>query len=310
MKKRYIFIILILVIYVLLQVIPYNKDKNDTVFIVEKGQPPLVIAHGGAKLLYPENTWMAYDSCFEIGVDVFEIDLRLTKDNVLITHHNADISDNSNGEGLINQMTLEQINTYNFAQNFTTIDNTQPYKDLDPQQLLEYGNKLSPVSLEEMFIKYGDSILYILEIKDESIIGEHANTELLRLIEKYELQNNVCVASFDQDTLNHFESISDESIVTSFDMSTATSFIIANYAGYGYFTNYTKDGFQLPLKEFGVPLNTKYLINKIHKNEMFVHFWTINDKDEMQQLINIGADGIVTDRPDLLIDLIKELNLK
>lgn len=64
-----------------------------------------------------------------------------------------------------------------------------------------------------------------------------------------------------------------------------------------------KDGlcvFQLPIKQMGVPLNTQWLVNSAHKHNVAVHYWTINDVSEMQHLIDIGADGIMTDYPHLL----------
>jgi len=54
-------------------------------------------------------------------------------------------------------------------------------------------------------------------------------------------------------------------------------------------------------------LDTKHLIDEVHRHNMCIHYWTINDKDEMKRLINLGVDGIITDRPDIMIDLLKEL---
>ena len=299
-------ILTLIVIYILLQIIPYNHGKTDNLFIKDKNSAPLVIAHGGAKYLYPENTWLAYDSCYEMGVDVFEMDLRLTKDNVLITHHNETIDSTSNGTGLVHEMTLEQINQYNFGDKFVSLDNTKPYTNLTQDQIIQSKQQLKPVVLDELFNKYKKDVLYILEVKDEGILAQKANEELLRLIYKYNLQDYVCVSSFNQETLQHFQSIAPDSILTSFDMASATSFIVANYVGYGFFTKYENDGFQLPLSEYNIPLDTRYLINKIHKNGMFIHYWVVNDKVDMDRLINIGVDGIVTDRPDIMIGILKE----
>ena len=71
-------LLLVLVVYVALQIIPYGKNKIDNPFT--KQDRPLVIAHGGAKAMNPENTWMAFEYAYELGVDSLEIDLCMTKD--------------------------------------------------------------------------------------------------------------------------------------------------------------------------------------------------------------------------------------
>jgi glycerophosphoryl diester phosphodiesterase len=55
--------------------------------------------------------------------------------------------------------------------------------------------------------------------------------------------------------------------------------------------------FQLPTEELGFSLATKGLVNAAHRHNLAVHYWTINDEEEMRQLIDIGADGIMTDYP-------------
>ena len=58
--------------------------------------------------------------------------------------------------------------------------------------------------------------------------------------------------------------------------------------------------FQLPLEEKGFDLATKSFVNAAHRHNLAVHYWTINDEDEMRHLIEIGADGIMTDYPHRL----------
>lgn len=307
LKKKILGIIAVLVmIYVSLQIVPYGKEKKDTPFI--KGERPLIIAHGGAKQMNPENTWLAYEYAYSIGADVLEIDLCMTKDGILVTHHNEGIDALSDGKGLVSDYTYEELKQFNFGVNFTDLEGTKPYASLTKEQLQnEYKDKLHPIDIEELFVRYGKEMLYILEIKDEGELGEKAADTLLGLIEKYGLEKNVCVASFHQEVMEYMNEVKKPEIVSSFDMGTATEFIILNYAGFGIFGNYASNGFQLPMEEYHVPLATKYLIYKIHKNNMFVHYWTVNTKEEMVKCIKNGADGVITDRPDLLIEVLQEM---
>lgn len=296
-----------ILVYGLLQIIPFGKREINSPFKIENGERPLVIAHGGAKLMNPENTWMAFKYAYDLGVDVLEMDLRLTQDNQLITYHNDNLEDFSTLSGKPIDYTYDEISMHNFGVNFTDLNGNQPYKNLSEEEFASFQNDLAPATLKDLFETYGDSTLYICEIKDEGERGMRAAEALLDLIQEYNLENEVIVASFNQDVLSYFRSIAPKTILTSFDMSSATDFVIANYAGYGIFTNYDHSGLQLPPSQSNIPLDTSYLIYKIHKNNMFVHYWTINDVDKMKQLIKQGADGLITDRPDLLIDLLSEM---
>lgn len=306
-KKKVLTILAVVVaIYAALQVVPYGKNKKETPFMKE--DRPLIIAHGGAKQMNPENTWMAYEYAYSINADVLEIDLCLTKDGILVTHHNDGIDELSNGTGLVSEYTYEELKQFNFGAHFTALDGTMPYASLTQEQLQgEYKDKLHPVAIEELFARYGKEMMYIIEIKDSGDLGRQAADTLLGLIKEYNLEDYVCVASFHHDVMEYINETKDPAIVTSFDMTDATSFIILNYAGFGIFASYAGGGFQLPMEEYHIPLATKYLIYKIHKNDMFVHYWTINTKEEMIKCIKNGADGIITDRPDLLIEVLQEM---
>lgn len=305
-KKIVSVLVILLIIYVALQVIPYGKEKQATPFRME--DRPLIIAHGGAKQMNPENTWLAYEYAYSVGADVLEIDLCLTKDGVLVTHHNEGIDALSNGKGLVSDYTYEELKQFNFGVNFTALDGTKPYASLTDEQLQnEYKGQLHPINIEELFERYGKEMLYILEIKDDGALGEQAVDTLLALIEKYQLEDYVCMASFHHEVMEYINATKNPEIVSSFDMSEATNFIILNYAGFGIFANYEGAGFQIPMEEYHVPLATKYLIYKIHKNNMFAHFWTVNTKEEMIKCIKNGADGVITDRPDLLIEVLQEM---
>lgn len=306
-NKIIIFLLIFLILYTVLQIIPFGKVKNESLFKIKEGERPLVIAHGGSKLLNPENTWMAYDFSHELGVDVLEMDLQITKDGQLITYHNEELEDFSNAKGLVSEYTYDELKQFNFGENFMDLDGNYPYKDLTEEERLAFGDSLIPASLEAMFQKYGDSVIYICELKNKGELGKKSADKMIELIQKYGLEDKVCVASFNNETLEYFIDNAPANAITSFDMKTATSFVIANYLGYGIFMDYPHAGLQLPMSQSGIPLDLSYLVYKIHKNDMFVHYWTVNEKSDMKKCIEIGADGIITDRPDLLFEVLEEM---
>ncbi len=305
-KKRIVLISLAVFfgVYILLQILPYRGFSGESNFKIEEGEAPLVISHGGAKHLYPENTVMAFEESFEMGVDVLEMDLCMTEDGVLITHHNLTVDATANAVGEVNSFSLSEINEMNFGYNFTDIDGEMPYRDESDPEIL---SRLVPMTVTDMFDSFGNEALYIMEIKDGEEIGIAAAEELNRLINEYELWEYVCVASFHSEVMEHFVAIKDDRVDISMDMSAATTFVVANYLGAGIFFEFPHAGLQLPPSMSGIPLDNSYLAYKIHHNNMFLHYWTINDKEEMQRLIELGCDGIITDRPDLMIELLREM---
>ena len=305
MKKKILMVLaVILVGYLILQFIPTSASKESFIFNRADGEQPLVIAHGGGKLLNPENTWMAFDYAADLGVDVLEIDLRMTKDHQLITHHNKTIDSTSNMTGAVYDYTYDEITKMNFGHNFIDLDNKKPYNNLNDKQIQEYNGALSPVRINDLFAKYGDGLSYIVEIKDEGDLGKKAADLLVSYVIEYHLEEYVCLASFDQEIMDYMLSIKPENVVVSFDFDTALEFVIAAFVGYDFFLDYPHYGFQLPVEEYNIPLTNGYLVNKIKRHDFFVHYWTVNEVDEMLKCINANADGIITDRPDLLFELL------
>lgn len=305
MKKYLIrFLILILIVYIALQVVPYGKSHKTGPF--RKEGEVLMVAHGGCKELNPENTWMAYDYAFSHGADVLEIDCQLTKDGKLATVHNLDISDYTDLNVSANEMTLAELEQLNFGLNFVDLDGNMPYKDANIE---DYNRALAPANVEEMFQKYGKDIAYLVEIKDTQDYKPTVDA-LIALIDQYDMKDYVCIASFSKEVMDYVHSVVDETYITLHDESSSADFIIANLAGYGYFLDFRQSGLSIPTEKYNIPLNSKYSIYKIHKNDTFVYYWTINTEEEMRECIENGADGIVTDRIDLLEKVLIEMGYK
>ncbi len=294
----------LLTIFILLHVLPQQGYEGTTNFMKEPNTAPLVIAHGGAKILFPENTVMAFEESYKMGVDVLEADLCLTKDNQLITHHNMTVDATSNGTGLVRDFSLEEINELNFGHKFVDMNANMPYADETSPEILQ---NLVPMTVKEMFSTYGDSTRYILEIKDSGEDGIIAAEELNRLINEYSLQEYVCVASFHKEVMEYFKSIKHEDVNITTDFDTAFNFIASGIFGLDRFLEHDYAGFHLPSGYGAIPLDNNFIISLAKDNNMFLHYWTINDKEEMRQLILLGCDGIMTDRPDLMLEVLDEL---
>ena len=156
------------------------------------------------------------------------------------------------------------------------------------------------------------SILYNIEVKADADAWRFETVdELYELIEKYDLFDNVLSATSFSD-ISVYINETYPKMYLSASHAEVESLVIKTYTLSSVF--YKPDGYsslQIPTS-FGVPvikelnLATKLLINTAHRHNMAVHYWTINDEETMRKLIELGCDGIITDYPELLIEILKE----
>lgn len=290
---------ILLISYLLFQFYPYAHHQTDSLFIRKRGRDPLVIAHGGAKKLYPENTFLAFDKSIEMGVDAIEMDIHLSKDNVLCTIHDKEIAHYTNHKGKVWDYTYQELSLFNFAYHFQDLKGNYPYRTSNDKNL-------TLANVESLFSKYGNAINYVLEIKEQGERGRLCAKLLYDLIVQYKLIEQCCVASFHQDVMAYFKDINKVGVPSIMDYDSSEDFVVANYLGYNRLQTYTMNGLMLPLSKRDIILDDNYLIYKIHQQGLFVFYWTIDDEKTMRKLIQQGVDGIITDRIDILISILNE----
>lgn len=307
----------ILLTLVLIVIISPKKDyKGTNNFLKENNNnTPLVMAHGGGRGVYPGNTKSAFDYSYNLGVDVLELDVHMTIDGILVTRHGENETGNikkmSNCDTVIWEETFQFLyDNCNFGYNFKDETGAYPYRALTHEEWVDAGVYMT--TLEELFISYGKDILYIIEIKaDADAPRFKAADELVRLIEKYDLNEQVMGATAFDD-IGEYIVKTYPTIMMSTSYGVAQTFIIGTYTlSSSLFFPKSYGGLQIPTS-FDVPvidtlnLSTRLLVRTAHRHNMAVHYWTINDPDEMRRLIALGCDGIITDYPARLIDIIAE----
>jgi glycerophosphoryl diester phosphodiesterase len=259
---------------------------------------PLVIAHAGGLGLHPANTLEAFAASAALGCDMLEMDVRLTKDGALVTHHDATITRTSNGSGAVVDHTLPELKALNFGYHFRDQTDAQPYRT--------HGAHIA--TLEELFQLYPDMPMTI-ELKDRGEIGRRAAEILAALIAKYQANNRVLIASFDDATLAAFRAIAGRGVATSSAKAETRSFVIL---GLFWLDRLWRGGVQAvqvpsePRESSGIRLAKPGFIRKAHARNMAVHYWTVNEPEEMRRLIEMGADGLITDYPDRLKAVLAE----
>ena len=216
------------------------------------------IGHRGARAYEPENTLSSFRRALELGVDAVELDVRKTRDNELVVIHNADVNKTTDGSGAVNELTLEEI------QRFVT----------------EKGEHVP--TLEDVLDAVAKRVKVLVELKEAG-----TEEQVISLIRKKRLTENVIIISFYEDALRKVRELSDE---------VETGLIYVRHKNPIQAALDLKAEYLLPLYLFTHSSNVK----KVHEAGLKVIVWTINNKEEVNEYKKKGVDGIASDRPDIL----------
>lgn len=234
------------------------------------------IAHrGGAghpDLAGKENTIAAFAHAVALGYGYVETDVHATRDGQVVVFHDDDLTRVSDGRGAIADYSLTEVNR------------------------LRIGGSEPIPTLDEVLETFPDT-RFNIDIKHP-----HAITPLVSVIERHRAQNRVCVASFSIDRLRAFRRLMGRRVPTS--VSPMGVVWNAYVPVLPHLLNSPGVAIQIPVSYSmvgrQVPVLTPRLLRHAHMAGKVVHVWTVDDPLEMHRLLDMGVDGIVSDRTDLL----------
>jgi glycerophosphoryl diester phosphodiesterase len=116
-------------------------------------------------------------------------------------------------------------------------------------------------------------------------------------------ERSVMVASFLDANLRAFRDLCPD-VATSAGPDEVTSFYVFNLLGLGRWTRPAADAFQVPVRQGSIEVVTGRMVRGANERNLRLDVWTINDPDEMARLLDLGVDGLITDRPDLALALL------
>lgn len=252
---------------------------------------PLVIAHQGGEELWPSNTMFAFERAVDLGVDVLEMDLHITADGALVLIHDETVDRTTDGTGVVEQMTLAEVKALD-AGHYWTDDGGQtfPFR----------GQGITIATLEEVFQAFPDMPMNI-EIKrvDNLPVAE----PFCQMIRQHGKQDQILVASFHEDAMSEFRAACPE-VATSASQNEVINFFVRHAVGLAASYSPPAQAVQVPEYRSGIHILTPGFVNDAHSRGMDVHVWTVNEAADMQRMIDLGVDGIITDRPDILLELL------
>ncbi|MBK3495441.1 glycerophosphodiester phosphodiesterase [Viridibacillus sp. YIM B01967] len=272
---------------------PQKRDDKEAL----QYEHPIVLAHRGGSHLAPEHTMAAFRQAAELGVHGFEIDIRLTKDEEIVVFHDEYVDRTCDGTGRVADLTLEELQLLNFGYNFVDLDGYLPYRD----------EQQSIVTLRSLLEEFPQMLVNI-DMKDapDTYEGGLMPSKLWRLIEELGVEHRVVVTSFFDEQIDRFNLYAQNKVALGAGQGEVKKAYTSFTSQFGHLYHPKVDVFQIPSK-FGVfALDNASFIRFLENLNIPVHYWTINDAPTMEQLLAVGAKGIVTDRPDLAIELLNE----
>jgi glycerophosphoryl diester phosphodiesterase len=226
----------------------------------------------------------------ELGVDVIEIDLYSTRDGHLVIIHDRTVDRTTNGSGPVAGFTLKELQALDAAYRWSP-DKGRTY----PLR----GKGITVPTLAETFTALPATRINI-EIKESN---PEVIAPLCDLIQEFKKTDQVMIASFDTSQLNRLRSQCPE-VATSTGAREAFVFYGIQWAHLENIYTPEAQALQVPENWGNIKVITPRFLRAARARNLRVHVWTINNPQHMQRLLKLGVDGIMTDVPEKLIELI------
>ncbi len=243
---------------------------------------PLVLAHRGANKRAPQNTLPAFKKAVEFNADGIETDVHLSKDGEIVICHNYTIDATSDGKGLIDSYTCEQLKKFDFGSYFSD----------------EFRGVTLPTLSECLDVVKGMKLINI-EIKAPKTKNDLVK-RTIEQVHKFNLQDSVIISCFNPECIRESKEI---------DPSIRTGLL------------YEDDDLGKEIMAFGVEkycaqlnanaahpdrkLITEDEVKRLHEMGMLVNVWTVNEKGDILRLTEWGCDALISDIPDYVIEVLK-----
>lgn len=251
---------------------------------------PVVIAHRGGAGLWPENTLHAFTHAADLGVDVLEMDVRSTRDGQLVLIHDSTVDRTSNGTGAVQDLALAELQALDAGYAWSTDrGETFPFR----------GRGIRIPTLDEVFASLPHMAM-ILEIKSSQAA---IATKLGQMIRSYGMTERVLVASFDAEVMQAFRRLYPE-IATSGAEKEVRRLYVLHLARLSRVYAPPMESLDVPQYSDDRFIATRRFVQAAHERNLHVHVWTVNEADAMQRLLDHGVDGITTDYPDRLLQIL------
>ncbi len=256
-------------------------------------KPAMILAHRGMPEELPENTMPSFKKAYDLGVDVIETDVHFTRDKKFVIIHDPKLDRTTDGSGKVIEYTEDELKKLDAGYYFTgDNEKTYPFR----------GIGITLPSLEEILTEFPD-MRFNIDLKDNL---PHQVSCYYEIIKECKASERVLTASSHNANLQILRKIAPE-MVTSFSTIEILKFLLFSKTGQKeLMSGFKGDALQLPAYLCRTGLITESLIKQAHNMGYKIDIWTVNRKEEMKKMIEIGVDGIFTNYPEVLKDALNE----
>lgn len=231
-----------------------------------------VIAHRGFSGEYPENTMLSFKKAVEDGCDELELDVQLTKDNVLVIIHDETIDRVTDGTGNVRDYTFEELRKFNVRATFGE----------------KFGFNPIPSFKEYVSWVKDQNVTTNIELKTGKYYYENLEEKVVCMVKEYGLEDKVMFSSF-----NHLSLIRCKELVPNIECGVLVLNSGIGNPGY-YVSKYNFECYHPDMEGL-----TDEIVNDCKAYNVKLNVWTVNDEAGLKKLYDWGCNGIITNYPGL-----------
>ena len=234
---------------------------------------PIVFAHRGASSFAPENSLPAFEKAIKMGCDGIELDVRRSADGHIIVFHDRHTYRMTRVRGNIHKLNLSDIRSLSLKQS-------------------DFPTEKIP-TLQEILDLAGKNVLINIDVKKENFSNNGFEEKILQIIDDFKCINNIIISSFNPFLLKKIALLNPR-IHLGFIFRNRSSMMMLN-------------GHPVRSLHARFPILSKNYMTNLYQRSSKVYAWTVDEGKKMIELIKKGVDGIITNKPELYLQIKSEL---
>lgn len=251
---------------------------------------PLLFAHRGGSGIAPENTLAAFDGAVRLGVDGLELDVRFSRDRLVVVHHDASLARTTDRTGPVSSLSADEL---------ARVDAGWHFRPGGPDAPATFrGQGWGVPTLKDVLRRYRDARV-IVELK----LNEPALARaVLADVRAATADDRVCLASFGRRVMQEARRLAPH-VATSAAREEVRWALYRSWIRWPV-SRVAYGGYQVPETSGVTRIVTPRFVRHAHDAGLGVQVWTVDDPETAHRLLEWGVDALISDRPDRLQGLV------
>jgi glycerophosphoryl diester phosphodiesterase len=268
---------------------PVKLSPDVPSFAFFQGPRPQVFAHRGGSALAPENTLAAFDRAVAMGIDGLELDVHLSSDGVVVVHHDRLLTRTTNLSGAVEQHTAQELSRADAGWHFGG-DSDRPFR----------GRGIGVPTLAAVLERYRE-VRVIIELKVNDAALARA---VIDVVTAQQAVDRVCLGSFGLRVLRAARRLAPH-IATSGAREEVRWALYRSWLRWPV-SRVAYGGYQIPEISGSTRVVSPRFVADARAAGLAVQVWTVDDEVAARRLLGWGVDALITDRPDVILAMLKE----